>query len=242
MFRILIVEDIKGTLKELTEFISAAFEEPDGEINVSIHAAESVSEAKQLIEEAHGKRRPYHAVILDFMLPPQPGKQTAIDESLCALIRISMKSTLVAHITMYTEDPAVKDHLRRVHQEEIHPQSFALAKSDGRYAIELVKKLRTFLYGKRIEEQMNLLFGEQAELSYIARGRGRAVPNRSKIERDSTLDIASLRRDIVAHWPDLDERLKERIQLVFRVDPDSKPVRISLVREGECRLGEGTTI
>lgn len=232
MFRILIVEDIQGTLQEWADTITDAFSEPNGDVSVSIHTAASVSEAKQAIEEAYNRKRPYHAVILDANLPPEPGRQPKIDESLCEIVRDLMKSTLVVHITMFDDDSIVKDHLRRFHQEQVDPRSFALSKSASD-AIQLVKKLRSFLYSMRVEEQMNSIFGQQTELSFAARGRSRAAPPRSRIERDSTLDIAALRRDIVAHWSDLDERLKERIQRVFRVDHESQPVRISLVRAPE---------
>jgi hypothetical protein len=229
MFRILIVEDIQGTLKEWVSTITEAFTEPNGDVSVSIHTAASVSEAKQAIE-AHYKKRPYHAVILDANLPPEPGHPPRIDESLCELVRTVMKSTLVVHITMFEDDPIVKEHLRLFHKEQVDPRSFALSKS-AQASIQLVKRLRGFLYSMRVEEQMNSIFGQQKELSFAARGRSRAVPQRSHIERDSTLDIAALRRDIVAHWSDLDDLLKERIQRVFRVDHESVPVRISLVRE-----------
>jgi hypothetical protein len=231
MFRILIVEDIQGTLQQWVKTITFAFTEPNGEVSVSIHTAESVSDAKQKIEDAYYKKRPYHAVILDANLPPEPGRPPKIDESLCAMIREVMKSTLVVHITMFDDDSVVKEHLRAFHQEQVDPRSFALSKS-GTDARELVKKLRGFLYSRRVEEQMNSIFGQQTQLSFAARGRNRAAAaQRSRIERDSTLDIAALRRDIVTHWSDLDDRLKERIQMVFRVDANSVPVRISLVRE-----------
>jgi hypothetical protein len=152
------------------------------------------------------------------------------------MVREVMKSTLVVHITMFDEDSVVKEHLRSFHQEQVDPRSFALSKS-GSDARALVKKLRGFLYSMRVEEQMNSIFGQQTQLSFAARGRNRTDPHRSRIERDSTLDIAALRRDIVAHWSDLDDRLKERIQMVFRVDANSVPVRISLVREPEYQKG-----
>ncbi|HMG73131.1 MAG TPA: hypothetical protein VK582_06475 [Pyrinomonadaceae bacterium] len=236
MFRILIVEDDQGTFTAQMNAISRAFTEADGELGVSIHIARSVSKGKQTIEEAHRNKRPYHAVILDAKLPPEDGYPTQVDESLCLLIRDLMKSTLVAHVSMYGDDEKVKDHLRRIHQEQINPKSFALSKS-ATDAIELIKRLRSFLYSMRVEEQMNSLFGQQVDLSFADKGRGRATAQRSRIERDSTLDLATLRRDIVAHWADLDERLKERIRLVFRVDPNSTPVRISLVRSPDSPQG-----
>jgi hypothetical protein len=238
MFRILIVEDIQGTLQEWVDTITEAFTEPNGEVSVSIHTAESVSDAKQKIEDAHYKKRPYHAVILDANLPPEPNRPPKVDDSLCKLVRDVMKSTLVVHITIYDDDSVVKEHLRTFHQEQVDPRSFALSKSasDSR---KLVEKLRGFLYSMRVEEQMNSIFGQQTQLSFAARGRNRIDPQASRFERDSTLDIAALRRDIVAHWSDLDARLKERIQLVFRVDDKSVPVRISLVREPEPEYQKG---
>jgi len=231
MFRLLIVEDVKNTLEMLKVYISDALKEPNGESSVVIHTAEGVEEARGLIAAAADNSQPYHAVILDFKLPEQAGfnpELAEIDETLCLLIRQTMRSTLVAHITAYSNDQVVRDHLRLVHQEKVTP-ALTFLKADPEYAIKLVDELRSFLYGSRIEEQIALVFGEPRALAFAARGRGRQPERaRARSERSLTHDIAALRRDIAAHWYHLDEKRREWIRQYFRVDDNSQPVRVSL--------------
>lgn len=233
MFRILIVEDIKRTLDQLTKYISAAFKEPNGESSVALHTAEGVEDARRVIQAAADNNQPYHAVILDFKLPEQAGgnpELARIDQSLCLLIRQTMRSTLVAHITAYIEDEVVREHLRLVHDEKVTP-ALTFLKADPEYAIKLVDELRSFLYGTRIEEQIALIFGEPRPLAFAARVRGRQPERgrqRTRAERSLTHDIAALRRDIAAHWHHLDQKRREWVRQFFRVDDETKPVRVSL--------------
>jgi CheY-like chemotaxis protein len=230
MFRILIVEDVKNTLRQLKIYISEALKEPDGAPSVVIHTAESVEDAKRLVLEAKEREQPYHAVVLDFKLPEQMGHKPELpdreDKSLCLLIRQKMSATLVAHITAYIADEVVRNHLRLVHQEQVNPRALVFSKAEGDYSIKLVERLRAFLYGMRIEEQMAHVFGEPQELAFAARGRVERA--RSRGGRSLTHDIAALRRDIVAHWHYLDEQLQNQIRQFFRVDDKSRPIRVSL--------------
>lgn len=229
MFRILIVEDIRDTLKQLQLFISEALRGPDAEPSVVIHAAEAVEDAKQLILEAKERGQPYHAVVLDFKLPKQVGHNPELpdtDESLCLLIRQQTRDTLVAHITAYRDDEVVSRHVRLVHEEQIDPWALIFSKADSEYALNLVERLRAFLYGMRIEEQITHVFGGSSELAFAARGR--VERTRSRAERSLTHDIAALRRDIVTHWHYLDKPIQNLIRKYFRVDDQSRPVRVSL--------------
>lgn len=235
MFRILIIEDVKSTLEELTADIHAAFEEEheEGEVRpcVKVYTAETVEDGKQIIEKARGEGRPFHAVILDFKLPEKRGTMTEIDESLCLLLRQAMRETLVAHITAYMDDEIVQDHMRRVHQSGIDPRAFTLEKTKAGYVRELITKLKAFLFGMRIEEQLNMIFGEERELSFAARRRAARLQTRSP--RSLTVDLRALRRDIASHWHDLDESLQEKIKRLFRIDDKSEPVRVSLLQRAE---------
>ena len=232
MFRILIVEDIRDTLKQLNLFISEALKEPDGEQNFVIHTAEAVDDARRLILEAKGRGQPYHAVVLDFKLPKQMGHNPELpdtDESLCLLIRQQSRDTLVAHITAYRADEVVSRHVRLVHEEQLDPWALVFSKADSDYALKLVERLRAFLYGRRIEKQITYVFGEPQEARELAfAARGRDEPVRAQGVRSLTHDIAALRRDIVTHWHYLDERIQELVRQYFRVDAESHPVRVSL--------------
>jgi len=236
MFRILIVEDIEDTLRELKELILSKFAKIGDSPRVEIDLAETVAEAERLIKAAWDRKRPYHAVILDFYLPKKEGLDAMeMDQSLCLLMRDLMPSTLVAHITAYPYDGPVKEHLRDIHQAQLDPRAFALSKLDVDYAGDLIRKLKAFLLGMRIEEQMEIIFGADMELSFAARGR--MVPNRNTNGGSLTHSIASLTRDIEMYWKDLDmtlnKRLRERIERTFRVEEVNKQVRVSLLQKAE---------
>ena len=235
MFRILIVEDVIETLELLKALISEGIVEPDGSPGVRIHTAVSVSEAMQMIREA---RKPYHAVVLDFKLPEQRGVESLVDESLCLAVRRMQLPTLVAHITAYDEDPVVKEHLERVHQERVDRWGLKLSKTDEDYGIKLVRGLKAYLYGMRIEEQIRMLFGEQEALSFA--GRARLMPTPGRIESSRTHDLAALCRDIVAYWHDLDDMLHGRIRQIFHVDDRSDPVRVSRLRPSENQAAQAS--
>lgn len=227
MFRILIVEDVKDTLRELKAYIEEAFAKfEDGA--VKIYTAGTVADGKRLIQEAFSKKRPFHAVVLDFRLPAATGHNTNVDETLCLLMRELMPSTLVAHITAYGFDEVVERHLRLVHHGRLDPRAFTLYKTDEDYSGDLVRQLKAFLYGMRIEEQLVNIFGADEELSFAARGR--MLRNPGGGGGSVTHNIAALTRDIEAHWHELDMQMQQKIKKIFRVEDQIKPVRVSLLR------------
>lgn len=69
-----------------------------------------------------------------------------------------------------------------------------------------------------IERQMDDLFGRPGD---------RKKPRSS--DRDLTHQLAALARDIIAHWQEIDEKLKRRIKNEFRVDTSADPIKISLL-------------
>jgi len=74
---------------------------------------------------------------------------------------------------------------------------------------------------------MDALFGTTRQpVSYL---QNRAYRNRNMSGRSLTHSLAALSRDIIAHWDDLDERLKKRIQSIFNVDTENDSIRISLL-------------
>ena len=229
MFRILIIEDIENTLREIKEAILLAFAKEEVPAP-RIDTATSVAEGEQFIREAYDQKKQYHAVILDFYLPEEEGYDAMkMNESLCLLLRDLMPNTLVAHITAYPDYGPVKDHLREVHHEQIDPRAFALSKLKNDYGDDLIRKLKAFLFGMRIEEQIESIFGQDAELSFSARGRMR---NRPKTGGSLTHSIAALSRDIESYWYALDHQLQERIRRIFRVETfDEKEVRVSLLHK-----------
>lgn len=217
MFRVLIVEDDIKTSRQLKSIITEQIED------VQVHTALNVPDAHQCIRAARDHDLPYHVIVLDLMLPPQKGLQAQLDESVCDSIRDNMPHTLVAHITIHDKDAAVKRHLEMAHDKKID-RSFRLSKETG-YATELVKRLKPFLYGLRIEQQLNQLFNGGVITGYpVSAGR----PRDSESDRSKTHELAGLTRDISNHWEYLEEGLRTRIKDIFNVRADGDEVTVSL--------------
>lgn len=96
---------------------------------------------------------------------------------------------------------------------------------DANYPVQLIRKLKAFLYGARIEEQIDKLFGWASG----SESEGRKTQSSLRDRRVTTHQLAALNRDIVSHWRDLDGPVKERVQKLFDVDGSADPIRISLL-------------
>ncbi|OGW16671.1 MAG: hypothetical protein A3G93_00470 [Nitrospinae bacterium RIFCSPLOWO2_12_FULL_45_22] len=230
MFRILIVEDIELTLEQLEKTLSEEFPQS------TIDTAETVKEGLERIEAAVDKGQHYHAAVLDFKLPEDKGKQDEVDESLCEKIRHEMPDIIVAHISAYPGDPKIQDHVKNYHLDRRDSSAALISKDEVDWPSELVKKLKEFLYGTRIEEQINNLFRKQPVSAYrepIYRRRTGTIGNGSV-----THELAALFRDILENWTALDDRLRTRIMSLFRVDTSSDPIRIGLIKDIDAMMKE----
>lgn len=220
MFRILIVEDIRNSMLMLRNLLSNVFSES------VIDTAGSVVAARKLLELANDKGYPYHAVILDFKLPKQEGEMPETDETLCEYVRTSFPWTLIVHMTSYSDDKKIKKHMDRFHKEENDRNAFYVAKGPKSGTL-LITKLKRFLYSGLVEEQLNQLFGSKRDPSFTpygrylrgTSGRGFSLTNR----------LAVLLQDIVTHWKDLDESVKNKVRDTYDVvDEHSDPIKIRL--------------
>ena len=224
MFRILIVEDIARLLEALREAFQQWF--PDSKIEV----AQAVDDALQLIQVARASGWFYDVAVLDLMLPRQPGahvNEEKVDDSLCRAIKETMHQTLVIHITGYAERQDVLRHLEDFHDDAGDPQSRLTKKDDLEFWDKLKKKAKEYLYGQLIEGQMDKLFGPYP--CAAAAKASRAARDRFGDPESLTLELATLFREITAHWDDLNEKLRRRIQETLNVDTQSRPIRISLL-------------
>lgn len=221
MFRVLIVEDDEMTSQQLAEVIAERIDDVQPDV------AMNVPEAQRLIDAAYAGKQPYHAVVLDLMLPADSGAGPTLNQTLCESVSQKMPMSLVAHITAYAEDPDVKRHLEVVHDRQVD-RSFRLVKEED-YADELIKKLKPFLYGLRIEERMNKLFGPAGASLYGLRPRAMLRPRATRRERSMTHELAALTRDIAAYWKDLDPGMKLRISELFNVEEKEGGVTASLL-------------
>ena len=226
MFRILIVEDDPITLSSMQGLLHEALLDPDNHTPTRIDTAENVQSARRLIESAVVAKRPYQAVVLDTMLPNQPGLPIEFDESLCDTIYALMPSALIAHITAFQHDEQVRRHVQKRHTELVD-KSIVLSKSHD-FGQVLCDKLKAFLFGQQVEEQMDQMFKRaEADAEQIIRLRQRPRGTGSL-----THELAALCRDIARHWNDLDERCRARVRTVFYIDDTKEPVRVSLLHPG----------
>lgn len=220
MDRVLIVEDDRKTSEQLRLAIT---EQIDG---VQVDVATTVAVAREQIDRAYAGKQPYQAVILDMRLPAESGANPTLDETLCHAISLKMPYTLIAHITAYDVDENVRRHLEVAHARQVD-RSFRLTK-EWDFAIELISRLKQFLYGLRIEEHMGRLFGGGAAVLYPPRPR--ALPSRvTRRERSITHELAALMRDISTYWSHLDPSTQLRIKNVFNVDETGDEVTVSLL-------------
>ncbi|MFL6334711.1 MAG: response regulator [Pyrinomonadaceae bacterium] len=223
MDRVLIVEDYPMTSKQLRLAITEQIED------VQVDVAMNVAEAREHIERAYKSKQPYQAVVLDMMLPAVSGAPPTLDEKICEAISQKMPNTLVAHITAHVDNESVKQHLEVAHARQVD-RSFRLAK-EWDYGIELIKKLKPFLYGLRIQEHMNGLFGGGGggSVLYGLRPRPSLRPRAPRRERSMTHELAALTRDIATYWADLDPGMKLRVEELFQVEEKEGEVTASLL-------------
>ena len=218
MFRFLVVEDVEFTLDQIIKLLSGEF------ADAQIDGAATVMRGTELIEEAARNRKIYDAAILDFRLPLDAGTNPEVDESLCLAIREKMPDTLVAHITSFITDPRVERHLAQVHSEAADPKAITLDKENVDWGSHLVKRLKSHLYGRRIEPQVNDLFGPGDPASDLAMERSSSTYGRRSI----TPKLAALTRDLESHYQDLEPRLQRRIDRYFAQRPVSGRLRFGL--------------
>ena len=227
MFRVLVVEDIESVLNRLATELQSAFLAPEGETLLKVYPAKSVKDGLTLIDEGHARNRPFHAAVLDFKLPQSAGEDAKMDESLCLAIKRKMPNALVVHITSHSTDPFVANHINIYHLGGRGAEAEVLPKK-AEWPTKLEAILKKFLYGTRIEQQLDRLFGADSAITPYS-SRTAFLPSRSQGERSLTHALATLAREIEEHWVDLDEGLQTRIKAIFRVDTYDDSVRVSLI-------------
>jgi len=223
MFKILIVEDEPLTSEALKRFITREIDDVHADV------ALNVPEAKAHIEAAQDNDEPYHVVVLDMMLPSENGLTATLDETVCGMLKRTMPHTLVAHITAFLEHEKVQNHLESFHGPSQIDLSFSLSKDEddpekGAYSAQLISNLKPFLYGLRIEDQLNDLFNGGGVVGYsVNRAWRKDLTDRSK-----THELAALTRNISTDWDYLSEGLKTRIRDIFKVVVKDGEVMVSL--------------
>jgi hypothetical protein len=229
MYRLLILEDMEGTLKQLRAHIMK--EIPNSVIDV----ASTVADSHTLLKTAADKSSPYDAAILDFWVPVELGDDPQADDSICRDVTLAMPETLVIHITAYPEKPEVDKHMEDFHGSLRGIRGCVIDKARTGWVSEVLKTLKEFLYGTAIRERMEAIFGTGTE----ARHRPDSPRVRSSRGPGGGIhELHSLFRDISTHWKDLDESLQSEIQATFHVNPDSDPVYVGFIGDVSKLGGE----
>ena len=216
-FRLLLVEDDKHTNHELLRLLVAEF--PGSRVASAMTAAQ----ARQIVQAS--VQEPFDLAILDFQIPEREGVNAEIDPRLCELIRASARNTKVAHITAFPKDPLVKKHLNEFHQDWRDPQAIVVSKLNTDWPEQLLRHMKTYLFGLDIEERLGDLVTVSSPDNSQRLYRTGTHSGRGSL----TMEVAQLCRDIARHWDDLDERTQGRIKSVVHVNADVKPVRVSLL-------------
>lgn len=217
MFSILIVEDDAPTNAALQRRLQR------GLAGVQVDAVLSVDDAIQHLHEAKQRNEPYEAVVLDVNLPRAIGENPDMDVTLCGIVRSLMpRSTIIAHVSAYLDDPKVINHMKAQHDEQVD-RAFRLSKQDSQWSASLESKLKMFLYGAQIEQQMDQLFGRDNSPDSSLRNRPGIGEDRSV-----TPKLAALSRAIETCWSDLDANLQARIKRTFEVTTKGDKTIVSL--------------
>jgi len=219
MFRLLIVEDMEVESQILKDFVARRL--PEAQVDVALN----VRDGRELLERACRQGKLYDAVILDFKLPESTGENPELDESLCEEIGLLMPDAVVAHLTAFMKDERVQEHMKVAHAQRVD-KSVSFSKLDVTYPQQLVGCLRNYLYGARVESRLKKLIPRADEAAPPSRSRRDRV---ALMEGSLTHEIASLQREISAHWGDYDERLKVKIQRVFQVADHDGRVIVTLL-------------
>jgi len=216
MTRILVAEDERHTVEQLTVLLAAEFK------GVQIDAATTISTALDHVTRTYEKGQAYDVAVLDFKLPRDLGDNPEVDEEVCNTVSSQMPDALIVHITGYGDAEQVREHLTRHKPRQGYP--VLISKLDTKWAEELLQVVRKFVHSMRIDAKMDGLFRRP-------RGGGGAGHQRRRVGSDVrclTPELDEVMRDIVDHWKDLDEPLRIRIEHVFEISESSTPVQIAL--------------
>jgi len=210
MFRILTVEDDPKTLEELVRFLKAAVPEAE------IVKATSIDIAIELVDKA---AIPFDIAILDFKLPKESGGHAEVDESVCEKIRDTMPDTPIGHITGFSGDPAISQHVARFHPPT-RKASFFLDKLSSEFGTELGRHVRAIVYGAMIESEIKSLHGagSRADQSDLSNRFGTATP------ASLTTRFLGLRIAIAQYWNYLNPETQKYIEGYYVVTrPEGSP-------------------
>jgi DNA-binding NarL/FixJ family response regulator len=221
MFGFLIIEDNIPTLESLKVLLADEFPE------FVIDCAQSASEAEEFLKTTHERGVIYKIALIDFELPHRRGETPTVEQGMPLRRRVleaTNEQTVVIHVTAHLRDDRIITFI--MNEQLRHPHSarpIVISKGNADWFESLLSAIRETVYGGRIRERMDRLFGE--ELSSASPYRFRAEPANA----DTTQELAALAADIESHWQLLDDKLRERISQTFRIEQAGKSVTVDLL-------------
>ncbi len=218
--RILIVEDIFLTRDQLKKLI--AEEIPGSEIV----AVESVGEGHREIEKLLARDLQFDAAVLDLNIPKEHGGPPEFDESLFTTVSRDMPETLLIAVSAHSDFMQVLEAKYRPPSDTpVKLLSLFIHKKDVDWAHQLIRALKSHLYGQPIRRELRELFGASGRPNAPVARRGGAARRGGLTHR-----LEALISDIRKHWEDLDNGLRAEIQEYFDVIPaaSDEPRRVGL--------------
>jgi CheY-like chemotaxis protein len=209
MCRILFVEDEGPTREWACDLFRLAI--PD----VQITEAKSFEDAEAKIAACVVAAEGFDVIILDSQLP-RAGEQT-ITMELCDLASKHFPDALFLHVTAYSEDPAVRKHLKERHLKggRDAPRAYLVEKNT-----DWPEQLLARILGDSVENAMDAFFSRPRRSARSVQQRGSA-----------TLQLAGLMAEIERSWCYLPDETKARVREQFEVNEKTIPVSVTLGSE-----------
>lgn len=208
-FRILVVGDIGKALLDsegFQDFVRRT------SLQLIIEYVKKVEYAIQIIEEMPAENQHYDLAILDCR-SCQGINGSLGNKSFCLSAKDAMPRMPVMHIVANSDNSDMLRHYKDIHLGPFSPGAWEISEqevSSGKF----LDTLKTFLYGKHIEAQMDNIF----------------EAGKSSRRRDvNPYELGRLFHDIAAYWAYLPKNIQEKIQQRIHVDTDVKPVYVGLL-------------
>jgi hypothetical protein len=223
MYRFIIVEDEYHTLNMLTLLIQSEF------AGAQILTADTIRDAAKIIEDCIANNKAIDVAILDFKLPEEIGNQPEFDQSICSLIRERWSDTYIIHFTAFVKDERIAEHIHVFHNNPRLSRVSLISKAEIDYPEQLIKLVKTVLKSREVENLYDSIFRLNHEAMVGSTGDGSSRQRQGDVRFSQTREIVLLNRIVSENWKFLDEKLKEKLQSVLRIDTLTEPVKVNLL-------------
>lgn len=205
-FRILVVGDIGKALLDsegFQDFVRRT------SLQLIIEYVKKVEYAIKIMEEMPAENQHYDMAILDY----RSHQDVDRNKSFCIAAKDAMPRMPVMHIVANSDNSDMLRHYKDIHLGPFSPGAWEISEPEVNSG-KFLDTLKTFLYGKHIEAQMDNIF------------------EAGKPSRRRDVDPHELGRlfyDIAAYWAYLPKNIQEKIQQRIHVDTGVNPIYIGLL-------------